>query len=77
MNLDLFLVLMIPMTLYGFMTKAFRNSHNTMILILVVDILGWYAKLGPNLKCLPDMFLATLYVVLLILYIRAIFFIKR
>jgi len=77
MNLELFLVAMIPLTLYGFITKAFRNSTNTMLLVLVVDMVGWYIRLELSLSCIPHTFFVITYLVLFALFIRAVFFKKK
>ena len=75
MNLELFLMLMIPFFVYGFMTEAFIRSRTTLMVLIAIFSIALYKRLTLSIgEPLPEpLFLLQTYVFLLFLFVRAVF----
>ena len=75
MNLDLFLILILPFFIYGFMTGAFTNSKTTLIVLIAIFSIALHTRLLiPAGESIPEpTFLLHTYIFLLFLFVRAVF----
>ena len=68
MSLDTFLVFMIPFFVYGLMTKAFRNSKTTSMVMFSIWVIAFSSKYLS-----VSVVLLEVYIFLLFLFVRAVF----
>ena len=68
MSLDIFLVFMVPFFAYGLMTKAFRNSKTTSIVMFSIWVIAFSSKYFST-----SVVLFEVYIFLLFLFVRAVF----
>ena len=68
MNIDFFIILLIPMLAYGFVQNIQRQSRTTFIVIKAIFIIAFSSKYFST-----SIILLEVYVFLMFLFIRAVF----
>lgn len=72
MTLGFFMLIMIPMTVYGFLTSVFKTNKVLMLLVLLTDSICGYLVLGVDYNMLDreSWLLGILYLILFTWFLR-------